>query len=236
MSEVESQDETPVTEPDESAAPADEPDAESLDEDETQTATPDETEGDAAAEETPPSVEGLSERDIEAKFRRIGRAYNSFTKKVDETMGADVSLLTPCPLCTGGIPSFLFPDAGSRIDHDTRNAVLVAIGEPPREVTEQDPFSRICETCNGQGRVLSGSHVNAWVTLACIPCNGTGWVAVGDERRSVTTPAQPVAVTPNGATETAEPAPDLDPWGRPATDPDYGRMPIYANRLHGVTA
>jgi hypothetical protein len=176
----------------------------------------------------PPAVEGLSEKELERRAERIGRANVTYVKKLGEIMEQDFALLEACPRCVpGGFFGHYF--TGAPIEPEQKAAVLLSVGEEAPKVSERDSYSRRCEQCDGWGKVLSGSRLNQEKTLVCIACKGRGWVAVGDERRvpsqAVTEPA-PV----NGAPEFVEQPPDADPWGRTPNDPDYGKLPQYVGR------
>jgi hypothetical protein len=176
----------------------------------------------------PPAVEGLSEKELERRAERIGRANVAYVKKLGEIMEQDFALLEACPRCVpGGFFGHYF--TGAPIEPEQKAAVLLSIGEQAASATEYDPFSRQCDVCKGSGVVLSGSRLNRERALECIPCKGRGWIPVGDERR-VPSQAVAVPVAANGAQEFVEQPPDADPWGRTPNDPDYGKLPQYVGR------
>ena len=170
---------------------------------------------------------GMGEKELEKMHKRVATASATYAKKITEILGEEAQLLELCPRCVaGGFPGFVFPPVMAPVDAETKAAVLLSIGEEAPNVSEPDPYSRRCDACKGWGRVLSGSRLNQEKTLRCIPCNGRGWVAVGDERR-VAQQAVAAPVESNGSSEPAEQPPDADPWGRGPNDPDYGRLPQF---------
>lgn len=223
--------------PDAPAAPApDEPAAPDAGDDEdadTQPTAPDEGEPDPAAAE--PSAPGaVNERELEKMFKRVETANASYARKIGEILGDEAAVLEVCPRCSDPFIGLIWPPAMKRVDDERRNAVLASVGAEPEEVTMHDPYSRRCDTCDGAGRVLTGSRVNREKTIKCFECKGSGWLAVGDERRADAargaTDATHAAQAPaaNGSRDEYEPAPDTDLWGRPANHPDYGMHPQYA--------
>lgn len=181
----------------------------------------------------PPAAD--SRKLAEKAAKRIETANAAHARKLGEILGEEANDLVPCPRCTheslpfGGIAGFVIDSPMIPIDPAMKAMVLASVGEAPAVATKPDPYARQCDTCEGAGATLSGSRTNRDRTLTCHDCEGRGWIAVGDERRSgaraVLTPP-----SPNGPTEVAEQPPDSDPWGRTPDDPDYGRMPQYARR------
>src|SRR5262249_16721634 len=48
----------------------------------------------------------------------------------------------------------------------------------------KDDYSRVCDGCEGHGRVLTGSAVTGQKAAQCYKCKGRGWLPVGSERES----------------------------------------------------
>ena len=168
----------------------------------------------------------VGEKELEKMFKKVETANLAYVKRLEGIMGEEIGVLEPCPRCGDPFVGLIFPPLMRPASPEVKAAVLLSVGEEPPSVSEPDPYSRRCDACKGWGRVLSGSRLNQQKTLQCIPCNGRGWVAVGDERR---VPQQAVAapVTPNGAEGPVEQPPNADPWGRGPNDPDYGRLPNF---------
>lgn len=173
--------------------------------------------GDDAEPEPAPSA------DLDAKLAKLQKRAASYSKGVAEILGDGLEGLIPCELCGPHWPGLRPPVA---LDADTIAKLRVVLGEPADENYVQDPESSACETCNGLGRVLTGSLVEKYRRLVCPSCDGRGY------RTSRAATAEPVAEGSNvvplaSATDDTDPVPDTDPWGRPKGHPDYFRMPGY---------
>lgn len=200
------------------AAEATEPESPDVDEDEDELEPPatDTDEPEAAA--VPP----MTERELEQAAGKLERERDRHAARVGEIMGEDANELVPCELCLPMIPGFRFP---VEPDDDTKAAVLEAIGMGGTAELASADDARLCDTCNGLGVVLTGSHVPAHVTKPCRACRGAGYVEVGGPAPA--TPPGPADTRPPDVQAQEEAPPDVDPWGRHRGDPDYGRLPNY---------
>lgn len=175
-----------------------------------------------AEEEEPAEQRPDAQREQREQAKKLDRATDSYSKKVVEILGPDLSGFETCPLCEPFYPGLRLPVP---LVAEQLAQLRVLIGLPARENFTQDRFSTTCQDCGGLGKVLTGSHVEQYATVTCLACKGKGWVPVGDERRVTHTVAEPEGhVEPEAE---AEETPDVDPWGRPKGDPDYGRLPGY---------
>lgn len=178
--------------------------------------------GDDPDEPEPPPSPPTREAVVNEQAKKLDRATDTYTKKVVEVLGGDLSGFETCPLCEPFYPGLRLPVP---LTAEIAAQLRVLLGMPAMDNFRQDRHARECDDCGGLGKVLTGSHVEQYATIQCLACHGKGWVPVGDERRltSVQSPPQPDFERD----EPDEPAPDVDPWGRPKGDPDYGRLPTY---------
>jgi hypothetical protein len=188
---------------------------------------PDEPEAQAEGQTEPvlaePGAEEqvLSEKQVEKALESLGKEATRHANRVSEIMGEDALALVPCELCAVNIPGFRF---SIQPNEEVQRAVRAAIGLPTLETLKPDLYSRKCDTCDGAGKVLSGSLVQGRETLACVDCGGNGWKPVGQERQS----GAPVA-TLDGEPAPLAAVPDdgirRDMFGTPEGDPDFEKMP-----------
>jgi hypothetical protein len=148
------------------------------------------------AEEEPGAVEQMKAQDAYTE-----RARKYLAKNMGDVFGDASTEYTECPFCNYfGTPGWLHLEPcpptllGTLYEY-------AQVRAPDEYVA--DIYSRACERCNGLGSCASGSKVAGQERLSCIDCKGTGWIAVGDERRV------PGMYVPNG------PAPSFPP---PAAD------------------
>lgn len=133
---------------------------------------------DADAHEPPP--EQPSQAEIEATYKKLDAETARHVKRVAELVGEEAFRhLVACELCEPSIPGFRWPRPPA---DEVKEAVRYAIGDRQPENWQPDQYSRACEACAGLGEVLTGSRVRGQDTLACIPCEGKGWIPIGNER------------------------------------------------------
>ena len=191
--------------------------------------TPEPTEEPEAPQEPsegPSAPSGDSESQMRKNLVSLEKEATRHANRVSEIMGEAASVLEPCPRCAPNIPGFIFPPALAAVDDEQKQAVLASVGMGVRPEYRTDPDAHICETCDGWGVTLSGSHVVHQETINCVKCGGKGWIGMGPRAGTYVAPqgnGQPgedVNIVP-------ERPPDSDPWGRTPEHPDYGRMPQY---------
>jgi hypothetical protein len=184
-------------------------------------------------ERRPRAAGEVSEKELDRMFAKVERANVAYVKRIGESMGEEFGVLEQCPRCASPFLGFIFPPMMQPVTAETKAKVMLSVGEEPEEVTEDDPYSRRCDTCNGRGRCKTGSLVTRERFIRCLRCDARGWIPVGDERtlpanreQAIPTGAAPVVET-NGHSDEFTPAPDEDLWGRSKNHPDYGVHPMY---------
>jgi hypothetical protein len=210
-----------TVEPDESqpAEPEPEPDEE-------------EAEEEATPEPEPPEPEGPSPEEMEAAFKKIERSATTYRNRVSDVLGESAQDLTPCPLCSPGIMGMVFPAEWTQPANPLHGRLLDVLKTPAAPELKEDPFTRACDTCGGNGRTLTKGHVPGHETRGCETCKGVGYLAFDANGAQVQNgPAT------NGAVVIDEDQPlvsgDVDIWGSPRLldsgfeNPNYGKMPQY---------
>lgn len=170
---------------------------------------------------------GPDTRDDEAMaqvFDKARKRADTYMKAVPDILGAAAADLSLCPRCTDLLPGFVLPPQVKPVVGDQLVAVKLSIGEGVERPLRQDRRAFVCDDCDGEGKVLTGSHVRGQDKLKCENCNGRGWVGP----RSATIGA--TAAGDNGYSDSAaeavpEEKPAVDPWGRMKGDPLYGVFP-----------
>lgn len=164
-----------------------------------------------------------SEKEIEQGFKKLESEATRHAKRVAEIMGEAVTELVPCELCAPAIPGFRFD---VEIRGPQLEAVKAAIGIETSPELRADTYSRVCDGCDGWGRVLSGSHVGREATLVCRGCKSRGWIPIGPEREAELA-ASPEVVDVGEPNSAGESLPELDAWNTPIGHPEYGVSPQY---------
>ena len=164
-----------------------------------------ETEGDDGTEQERLALERreqrASEKAIEKMFSAFTREHDRHTKRIAEIAGDDATDLIECPACKADdgqppIAGWLLP---MPISEDKAIALRALIGLPDVPAMKPDPYTRGCETCDGLGVTLTGSHAANQEVITCHDCGAKGWVPTGPERGKV--------LTQNGAHEGADVVP-----------------------------
>lgn len=178
---------------------------------------------DAGDEVAEPEPEAAPAYDDDEVSRKLARKVKNYTSGLVEILGADLGGFAPCALCDGFPPGLVPP---VQLDEEKKARVRVAIGLPALANYKQDRRFNACSTCEGLGRILTGSSVQGQEVATCEDCSGRGFMRI-DGKPLVTNEAG-ATVHPLPAIQTEEgEAAALDPWGRPYGDPLYGVMPGY---------
>jgi len=186
---------------------------------------------DAPADETPDEPDVLDqaqaqfdERAAEAGRKRIDRAVKKMVDTLNEVLAEESQFLEPCPRCADDFPGLIWQPSVKGVLPATRAAVMISTGEDPDPTLNPDPRANRCGTCDGWGKVATGSRVARQEKLECTECAGRGWIG-----------PRAATLTANGSSYTAielpptsadsDPSPATDPWGRVKGEPLYGVMP-----------
>lgn len=171
--------------------------------------------------------EAVSLEAFQKSQKRVIGYVDRYTKILAEELGPEFEHLTQCPLCPEWTPGFFFPGQVAMMSDEQRIAVRLAIGDAELPSYGQDVHRHVCETCQGWGRVLTGSKRAQQDVLDCIDCQGKGYRS--DQAARTLAQQQPEGEIVSGpwivpADATADEAPDTDPWGTPVGAPYFGVM------------
>jgi len=182
---------------------------------------PAEEQGDTVIEEAQAKFD---ERAAEAGRKRIDRAVKRMVDTLTEVLAEESQFLEPCPRCADDFPGLIWQPSVKQVLPATRAAVMISMGEDPDPTLNPDPRANRCGTCDGWGKVATGSRVHRQDKLECTECAGRGWIG-----------PRAATLTANGSSYTtielpptsadSEPSPATDPWGRVKGEPLYGVMP-----------
>ncbi len=180
------------------------------------------------AEHTPP----VGEAEVEKMWKALARSATTWRNRVSTVMGEDAQLLVPCELCEPDIPGFHWPPGADEARDEVHARLLAVLTAPEEPTYNAAPHAKRCETCDGWGKVASGSRDVRNVAVVCPTCSGAGYVKLPGYG-----PAEP---TNGSAPEVVPVAPgaelpreDVDGFGIARLLPDgqenpnYGRSPMY---------
>lgn len=191
-----------------------------------------EDEAEAEDEPEPAAPQGLSEAQLREIDRKATQAYDAYTKKLNTLLGDAADDLTPCPLCAGAFPAFVYVEQAGRVPPEVVRVVQDYLGFATEIEYAPDPTTRECATCHGEGKTATGSKVATQKTRSCPTCKGYGYEPPpgGQANGHVTLGGV-------GAPRIDAPEPpiadDRDAWGEPRILPDgrenpnYGKMPQF---------
>jgi hypothetical protein len=178
--------------------------------------------------EAAPEPEGLSEKALEKALGQLEREGKRHAGAIARIMGEDAQELEPCPRCAGPFVGFIYPPSIAPPPPELVALVKASIGEAAAPDFNKAENARRCDSCDGWGQRLSGSRIPGQAALVCNVCLGKGYVAIGGPGPGPQTPQQQGEQGDQPVLATERP-PDVDPWGRGPTDPNYGRMPQYVS-------
>lgn len=188
-----------------------------------------EDEGDPEAE-----ARASSEAQIRDNMAKIARSAETFRRRVADVLGEDALALVPCELCEPEIPGFHWPAELAYARDEIHARLLDVLRSPASPEYVADPGHRMCDACDGYGKVRTGSKVPGQEIGTCGPCRGYGFVpppGVNPQTGEV----DGSGAGPSAPPDDFGPSPDRDPWGSPRILPDgqenpnYGRMPQFKN-------
>jgi hypothetical protein len=204
--------------PDEPQEPVSEPPEEETDEEEEETA-----EGPGEAEGRSLGPAALTEREIEARHKKLEGEAVRHRNAVGRILDGDITDLVTCPLCLEHIPGYLFDPTRVPFPEDVKLGLEQLLGMSNDFV--QDPKYEECPNCRGWGRTLSGARNMEHKTKLCDTCGGNGYVPKGSA--NVFQIPQPItnATVALPATYATHPSEGPDQWGRAPGHPEYGIDP-----------
>lgn len=167
--------------------------------------------------EPPRSPEAIEER-AKSWERERDRHMRELNKRDDYRYAiSDV-----CPICEGH--GLVTRPQNENEAAMMRAAILSLVGDKTDEELRPHPRFHRCETCDGEGRVYTGSKVPNQAALNCPDCDGQGHTGGGTQRPplQIFTPEQPTTpgIPPDEQTRIGN-----DAWGRPPGHPHYGTLP-----------
>lgn len=165
-------------------------------------------------------------REQTERIKKLRERADRYSKSVVDLLGDDLDGLIACELCSEhGFPGLRFP---LEIPAETKGKLRVLIGLPSLDNFRQANNTETCPVCQGLGKVLTGSQIERYATITCQRCEGYGYMidGIAPKNRPQVAGALPEPESLD-AERADEPTPEVDPWGRPKGDPDYGRMPGY---------
>lgn len=175
MAEPEEQDE--LTEPEVADVPEPDQDAHENEESE-RLATPDEL-----PDETPeePEAHGPTQEEWEARHAKADKAFKTYSNAVGRIYEEEANDYLPCPLCSDSPAGFVHPQSVGKFPDEVVGAVMMILGQTSASSVNKDPYSTVCDTCDGWGVVATGSRVPNQEVRNCLDCRGIGYLPTKTE-------------------------------------------------------
>lgn len=163
----------------------------------------------------------LSERQLEANYKKIERARSTFFNRVSEIMGEDAQQLVECPACAHFVPGLIFP---LEFSDEQKVALWHYMGLPdPNEIADA-PDRHVCATCQGRGQLRSGSLVPEYAIVNCRHCLGRGYT---DDVLPANDAAGANGGNGSGTYDQTPPMPEDEAWIQAARARGYTVVPPY---------
>lgn len=179
--------------------------------------------------EPEPDTPPLSEKEIEAVFKKLEKEATQHANRVSAILGEEAQDLVVCAMCAPVTPGFYFP---AYLDDDVRAGIAAALGQADATQLEDDDEARMCDRCQGHGETLTGSKVPGSETRPCTMCKAKGWTTNADRVEYASTRGAQAVVTEIEQHTDTGPAPTAtmpayDAWQRPLGHELYGKNPVY---------
>lgn len=194
--------------------------------------------------ETEPSGSlGASPEDWEKRWQKADKAFAAYTRRISDIYEEDAADLVPVSVSPSAPPGFIYgPDAG-RVPDEMQQPILSFFGLARPVALKQDPHTRTCPVCDGEGELETGSHVPENRKHECGECKGYGYVPPPERPENGRTRAG-MQLAPVGQHTEPVATEDRDSWQEPRLLPDgrenpnFGRMPQHKVPVPpwGVTA
>jgi len=117
----------------------------------------------------------LSEREIEKRFGKLDAENTRHRKRLGEILEEDALHIVPCPVCMDQFHGWVFDPQHIPLSDDQRDRTLQLLNLADFEDIPQASWAVKCETCNGHGRVKTGSRAEGREVTQCLDCKGAGW-------------------------------------------------------------
>lgn len=205
------------------------------DADETDEAAQTGTDDDTAQAEPEPELEpepepepsfGMDEREFEKAAKTLERAVTAYRTKVEAFIETTGQPLVPNKVDLDYLPGYVFHPDARPLEEEQAQFARILLGDPLEPPFPQAPDTHTCDTCQGWGRVKTGSKVSGQQLVNCERCAGHGWI--GSRTYDSITPALSiVGDDTNAPVLTEEEEAGLDVWGTPRNHPDWGKSPQY---------
>lgn len=173
-----------------------------------------------------------TEREMEEKFKKLGKAADTWIAKVPALLGDDAQAFVRCELCLPDVPGFHLPPEMMEASSDEHARLIEVLRTPSSPEYVQSSAFRTCGECEGWGMVTTGSKVPGKERATCATCKGYGYVPPPGANVA----AGAVPAGDNGQAHELPDGPlleDADAWGSPRIladgreNPNYGKMPQY---------
>jgi hypothetical protein len=117
----------------------------------------------------------LSEREAEALGKKLDQERKRHGKRIMELFGDDLGGHIPCPTCMDGIDGFIISPEFAPLDAEQRERMMQILGLDDWEHMPTATWAATCETCDGFGKIKTGSKVSGREVTQCEDCEGAGW-------------------------------------------------------------
>ncbi len=155
-----------------------------------------------------PEASGPTPEQWDERFKKADKAFKTYTNAVGRIFEEEANDYLPCPLCSDTPAGFVHPMNVGKFPEEVVGAVMVVLGQTAAGDVPADPYSKLCQTCQGWGVVATGSRVPNQDTRTCLDCRGVGYIADGPERSNLVALDTGSSQPSNGVTVPAATGPE----------------------------
>jgi hypothetical protein len=174
--------------------------------------------------------DGVTPEQLEAAAKKTATSFKTYTNAVNRNYDGLPVALVECPLCPDQHKGFVDAHAAGYVPQEIQEAVKMYFGIAREQDYAASPYLHRCSSCEGKGKVSTGSTVPEHATIRCETCHGKGYEG--------TVPGAPTnGIVETGPTVFGHEMPvtqafdDVDEWDEPRILPDgrenpnFGKMP-----------
>lgn len=136
-------------------------------------------EGEEQDEQAEAKRRAQDEKEIEARYQRLGNENARHARRVSEIMADDATALIQCPVCMDGIAGWIYPPDVAPLPDEAVARIRQVIGLPDLTTFEDATDASQCPACKGLGKVKTGSNVPGYEVKECGRCASRGWISLG---------------------------------------------------------
>lgn len=127
-------------------------------------------------DESPQEPAPKTDREMEAVFKKLDKLRKDVATRVSNILEDEAVNLMECPLCAAVAPGYLWSPDVAALHEEQVAAIRLLLNMPVATDYKQSEAFRVCDKCDGLGRVRTGSKVQNHEIAECPRCFAKGYI------------------------------------------------------------